>query len=182
MATIEAVKGKADAQSPAPAAKAAIQPLKIGDSQIYEIGNNLHRINVEAGIAPEELDAHPEYFNTMAEFVSEGDEIIAFAKTRKWHARFAVVSVTAGSVIARLAYQVAGAPLSVAGAPKPFPAGYHIQRNAPGEPPGFVVIRERDGHCIQNSGLPWVSYQEAYEQFLKSALFQNADKTRYLPA
>ena len=46
---------------------------------------------------------------------------------------------------------------------------------------GYVVIRDADGHVITSSGRPWPSYQEAYSDFLRHAIFRSAKPVTYLP-
>ena len=114
----------------------------------------------------------------------EGDEVKALAQDRAWIARFEIVDSVAGRVIARLAQVIEGAPrLSAAGAPKPLPEGYRIERLKPGDQRGlgYVVIREKDGVEFANSGMPWRDYQSAYEGILKHAIFQTDKSARYVP-
>lgn len=162
-------------------AKAEIPPLKRGDASLLEISANAWKVIVPRGVQPKELELHPTFWNLLSEDFREGDSIKALWMDRSWVAKYEVVSVNFGSVQVRLAYAVAGAPLVAAGSPKAFPAGYHIEKTGPQELQGFVVIRESDGFRIMNGGQPWRTFQDAHEQFPKSAIFHTDHPTMRLP-
>src|SRR5207302_9997701 len=115
-------------------AAAKLEPLKSGDVQLFEMGNNVWRCTVPAGVTPQQLDLHESYWSALADDLREGDEIKALAQDRAWIARFEVVDSVAGRVIVRLAQVIEGAPrLSAAGAPRPLPEGYRVERLKPGD-------------------------------------------------
>jgi len=149
---------------------------------LFEFTNNVWLITAPAGIAPEQLDGHPSFWGMLDE-VRPGDQVRAIAADRSWLATFDIVDAHVGQVCARLAYAVKGAPRLTAAAPKPVPAGYRIERCAPGDSlgEGYIVIRESDGHRITNSGKAWPDFQTAYSDFLQHAIFQTATPAKYFP-
>lgn len=163
--------------------KPKLQPLKRGDAALYEMTCNRWTATAPAGTTPQELDQHETFFNALFDDIREGDEIKVTAADRSWRAHFEVIAVNTGRVVAKLDRVIEGRALLV-GAPKAFPEGYHIERTAPNDKlgDGYVVIRNSDGQVIlQSGGMPWRTYQEAHEEFLKSAIFQQPGATRYLP-
>lgn len=169
-------------QAGAKADKPKLDPLKRGDAMLFEMASNRWNVTAPAGVTAQELDQHESFFNALFDDIREGDEIKVTAADRSWRAHFEVIAVNTGRVVAKLDRVIEGrAPLT--GAPKAFPAGYHIERTPPNDRrgDGYVVIRESDGHVILQSGAPWRTYQEAHEEFLKSAIFRREDVTKYFP-
>ncbi len=180
-ATAATVKPISSAPSQGKAAKPELKPLKRGDASLREIVNNVWTVWVEAGMSAAELDMHAVYWNGLSDDVRRGDSIEAGAKDGSWYADFKVVDANVGRVWARLKWAGEGAPrLSAAGEPKPVPGGFHIERTKPGEPDGYIVIRESDGFKFMDSGMPWKTYQECYEAFLKHAIFAGDQPTKYV--
>lgn len=167
---------------PDPKAKKPLANLKRGDASLLELNNSAWRVVVNDDVTPQELDLHPTFFSALADEVREGDSVKALWNSGRYVAQYEIVNVQNGTVAARLAYACEGAPVMSAIGPKAMPAGYVIVKAKLEEGNGFVVVRESDGMRIMNSGgVPWKSYQDAYEQFPKLAMFRGEQSTRYVP-
>lgn len=178
---MQAIQSK---DKPDPKARKPLEPLPLDALALYDIGFVLWRVFVKGDVTPAELDMHPTYWNLLSgkDGVHEGSEINAIWNNGKYLAKYVIVNVANGVVAVRLAYEVEGAPLMSATGPRAFPSGYHIEKARLEEGHGFLVVRESDGMRILTSGgVPWKSYQEAFEQFPKLAMFRNEKTPDYLP-
>lgn len=162
-----------------------MKPLTRGDTWLREAVNNDWGAKVPAGIRPEELDAHPSFFNILGGEVRPLDTIWLEAADRTWVARFVFLRCDVGYVFARL---MPGTVFEIprlvgAGSPKPIPEGWDIVPTEPGEGQGFMHLRKSDGRRFPNSGGgPFANWQEAYEELLKRPIFSNtAGSPRYYP-
>jgi len=180
--SLAAVSTEQPAAIEQPAPKADIKPLPRGGARLFEFSSNVWSCTAPTGCKPEDLDAHPSFWNSLADEIREGDEIKTIAADRSWHACYVVTHSQPGSLIARLAYQVQGTRGLAAVGPKTLPAGYEIRRTEPGDPmPGYYGIRVADGVRFLNSGMPYESWQAAYEALLAHAIFRTDKPVQYLP-
>ncbi|MBI3935537.1 MAG: hypothetical protein HY323_01035 [Betaproteobacteria bacterium] len=169
--------GKPEAKADA---KPELQPLRRGDAALFEFTNNVWRIVAPVGVSAEQIDLHPTFFNLLGDELRMGDEVKVIARDRSWLAKFEILASGPGFVQAKLAY-VMRVPLQSVSTEKKLPDGWSIVATDPTEPPGFVCVHAADGKKILDSGMPFLTHEDARRGLLDHAIFREETHTRYLP-